>query len=167
MYNPAGPREVKVLHFLFEALNPYRSPCYLDRYKNPQNSTRAFRRYQKIHNLYELSKSDCTSLGFALALIPSSGSRLISQQTCFNEIILLFYQGKEGRELTCCSLCQALCVLALYISSSLHDKRSIHPFVAYKQTCNLKLFNISIQTKKQQFLKYACMLLLLSHFSRV
>ena len=27
-------------------------PCYLDRYKKPQNSTRALRRYQKIHNLY-------------------------------------------------------------------------------------------------------------------
>lgn len=104
----------------------------------------------------ELSKSDCTSLGFALALIPSSGSRLISQQTCFNEIILLFYQRKEGRELTCSSLCQALCVLVLYISSSLHDKSSVHPFVAHKQTCNLMLLKISIQTKKHQFLKYAC-----------
>ena len=32
----------------------------------------------------------------------------------------------------------------------------IYLYIAHKQTCNLKLLKISIQTKKHQFLKYAC-----------
>lgn len=49
-----------------------------------------------------------------MPLVLPNGLRLISQQTCFSEILLL-YQVKEGNEHACCSLCQALCWL-LYSS---------------------------------------------------